>query len=109
MCVCVCVLASLCECVHVCAQGRVWSGCRPMSPDGLPIVGRLPHTANVHVNCGHGMMGWTLCGATATMIVDVLSRPPTAPPDSVAEAACSPERFLWLWGLNSARLIRSPR
>ena len=40
-----------------------WAGERPMTPDGLPIVGPSK-LRNLSLNVGHGMFGWTLsCGA----------------------------------------------
>ncbi len=41
-----------------------WMGTRPMTPDSRPIV-RSCGARNVYVNCGHGMLGWTLAAATA--------------------------------------------
>lgn len=44
-----------------------WTGLRPMTPDGTPIVG---HTAfpNLYLNTGHGTLGWTMsCGLSATL------------------------------------------
>ena len=35
-------------------------GMRPMVPDTLPVVGRLPSRENVYVNTGHQMLGVTL-------------------------------------------------
>jgi D-amino-acid dehydrogenase len=41
-----------------------WAGERPMTPDGLPIVGPS-RLRNLSLNVGHGMFGWTLsCGAS---------------------------------------------
>jgi D-amino-acid dehydrogenase len=41
-----------------------WAGERPMTPDGLPIVGPSKLN-NLSLNVGHGMFGWTLsCGAS---------------------------------------------
>lgn len=41
-----------------------WAGERPMTPNGLPIVGPSP-LKNLSLNVGHGMFGWTLsCGAS---------------------------------------------
>jgi D-amino-acid dehydrogenase len=40
-----------------------WSGLRPMTPDGPPIVGPTRYK-NLHLNTGHGTLGWTMaCGA----------------------------------------------
>lgn len=37
-----------------------WAGIRPMTPDGLPVLGRLPGVSNGWVAAGHGMLGVTL-------------------------------------------------
>ena len=50
-----------------------WAGLRPMMPDMMPRVGRGRH-ARVFYNTGHGHLGWTLSGATAAMIGDVIAR-----------------------------------
>jgi D-amino-acid dehydrogenase len=36
------------------------AGIRPMTPDGMPIIGRLGELANMYVSTGHGMQGITL-------------------------------------------------
>jgi D-amino-acid dehydrogenase len=44
-----------------------WTGLRPMTPDGPPIIGRLEHK-NLFINAGHGTLGWTqACGAAQTI------------------------------------------
>ncbi|PRP61126.1 D-amino acid dehydrogenase, partial [Bacillus halotolerans] len=50
-----------------------WAGLRPMMPDMMPRVGRGRH-ARVFYNTGHGHLGWTLSGATAAMVGDVIAR-----------------------------------
>ncbi|HUF76774.1 MAG TPA: FAD-dependent oxidoreductase [Longimicrobiales bacterium] len=53
-----------------------WCGLRPMSVDGMPIVGPLPGVAGVSVATGHGMLGLTLAPVTGAMIANhVLGRP----------------------------------
>jgi D-amino-acid dehydrogenase len=51
----------------------IGSGLRPMSPDGLPIIGLLKGYRNLAVATGHGMMGLTLGPATGIAIADLLS------------------------------------
>ena len=41
-------------------MSRPWVGNRPMTPDGLPILGAIPGTENAYVATGHGMLGVTL-------------------------------------------------
>jgi D-amino-acid dehydrogenase len=36
------------------------AGIRPMTPDGLPVIGRLGELTNTYVSSGHGMQGITL-------------------------------------------------
>ncbi|UNZ15986.1 FAD-dependent oxidoreductase [Streptomyces sp. 891-h] len=50
------------------AQPRGWTGLRPMTPDGLPVVGPLPGRDNVLVASGHCMLGVTLAPVTAELI-----------------------------------------
>jgi D-amino-acid dehydrogenase len=45
-----------------------WAGLRPMTADGLPIVGRLRPESNVLVASGHGMLGLTLAPSTAKTV-----------------------------------------
>ena len=40
--------------------GRAWMGMRPMVPDSLPVIGKLPSRENVYVNTGHQMSGITV-------------------------------------------------
>ena len=42
-----------------------WAGSRPMSPDGLPLLGRPRGLENLIVAGGHGMFGLSLAPATA--------------------------------------------
>jgi D-amino-acid dehydrogenase len=45
-----------------------WAGVRPMTPDGLPIIGALPGLDNAWVATGHGMLGITLAPGTGQAI-----------------------------------------
>lgn len=66
-----------------------WAGLRPMTPDGLPVVGRIPHAPEVVLATGHAMLGVTLAPRTATLVADLLAgRPP-----STVLAPFAPERF----------------
>ncbi len=50
-----------------------WRGLRPVSPDGLPYVGRLKRYKNVSVAAGHAMMGLSLAPITGQLMSEVLS------------------------------------
>mgnify|MGYP001549964170 CR=1 FL=1 len=48
-----------------------WGGFRPMTPDSLPTIGPSK-IKGVHLNIGHGMLGWTLaCASGYDAAVDV--------------------------------------
>ncbi|MEX2466502.1 MAG: FAD-dependent oxidoreductase [Gemmatimonadota bacterium] len=49
-----------------------WSGLRPMSADGLPLIGELPGPGGAWIATGHGMLGLTLGPVTGEMIADAL-------------------------------------
>jgi D-amino-acid dehydrogenase len=48
------------------------AGMRPMTPDGMPIIGLLPSTANAYVSSGHGMLGVTLGPGTSRALADAI-------------------------------------
>lgn len=49
------------------------SGLRPLSPDGLPYIGRSDKCKNLTIAAGHAMMGWTMGPATAKLISEIIS------------------------------------
>lgn len=66
--------------------GRAWTGVRPMSPDGWPIVGQ---SKEVLVAAGHSRQGWLLAPLTAEIIAALVAGRP-AP---AAARAFAPQRF----------------
>ena len=55
-----------------------WMGPRPSLPDGLPVVDRSPHFANVYFAFGHAHFGLTEAPTTGKLIADLIAgRPPT--------------------------------
>lgn len=52
---------------------RVWTGPRPMTPDGLPVIGWLPGYRNLAIASGHAMLGVTLAPATGEAVADLLT------------------------------------
>lgn len=48
------------------------AGMRPMTPDGLPIMGRLGPLSNAYVSTGHGMLGVTLAPGAAAAMTDLV-------------------------------------
>jgi len=67
-----------------------WAGLRPMTPDGLPIIGKLGLLRNAYIASGHGMLGLTLAPATAEIVTEMVTRNRMP---MVADAI-SPNRFL---------------
>lgn len=49
-----------------------WSGLRPMTPDGTPVIGKTP-IDNLFLNTGHGTLGWTMACGSARIIADLVS------------------------------------
>jgi D-amino-acid dehydrogenase len=54
------------------AKATFWSGLRPMTPDGPPVIGPTRY-ANLHLNTGHGTLGWTMACGSARVLADLLS------------------------------------
>lgn len=53
-------------------QASFWSGLRPMTPDGTPLVGRSP-LSNLYLNTGHGTLGWTMACGSGQLLADLIS------------------------------------
>jgi D-amino-acid dehydrogenase len=49
-----------------------WSGPRPVTPDGLPMIGRFGAYRNLSIASGHAMLGVTQAPSTAIAIADLL-------------------------------------
>jgi D-amino-acid dehydrogenase len=56
-----------------------WAGLRPMTADGLPLIGRAPALEHVCVATGHGMLGVTLAPATGALVAPLVLEGRTAP------------------------------
>ena len=48
-------------------------GLRPVSPDGLPYLGKSSHLNNLTIATGHAMMGWSLGPATGKLVAELIS------------------------------------
>lgn len=52
-----------------------WTGMRPATPTGLPVLGRQPQgPANLYLNTGHGGLGLTLAAGSAVEVADAITR-----------------------------------
>ena len=51
------------------AELHAWTGMRPATPKGLPVLGRQPQgPANLYLNTGHGGLGFTLAAGSAVQV-----------------------------------------
>lgn len=62
------------------APSHFWSGLRPMTPDGTPIVGATP-VPNLFLNTGHGTLGWTMACGSGRLLASLVGgeEPPIDP------------------------------
>jgi D-amino-acid dehydrogenase len=63
----------LCEVEDV----QPWSGLRPATPTGLPVIGPT-RTENLLVNVGHGALGFTLAAGSGKLLADLVAGRPTS-------------------------------
>ncbi|SMC26698.1 D-amino-acid dehydrogenase [Andreprevotia lacus DSM 23236] len=54
------------------AQASAWTGLRPMTPDGTPLV-CATDIRGVFLNTGHGTLGWTMACGSAKVVADLVS------------------------------------
>jgi D-amino-acid dehydrogenase len=55
------------------AQASFWTGLRPTTPDGTPIVGATP-LRNLFLNTGHGTLGWTMACGSGRLLADLMAK-----------------------------------
>jgi D-amino-acid dehydrogenase len=68
---------------------KPWFGYRPVSPDGLPYIGRFKSFANLSVAAGHAMMGLSLGPITGRLMSELLDGAAT----SIPMTQLSPDRY----------------
>ncbi|MEZ4854990.1 MAG: FAD-dependent oxidoreductase [Gelidibacter sp.] len=49
------------------------SGLRPVSPDGLPYIGKSSKCKNLTIATGHAMMGWSMATGTGKIVAEIIS------------------------------------
>ncbi len=63
-----------------------WTGLRPMTPDGTPVIGPTRYP-NLFLNTGHGTLGWTMSAGSGRAVADaVLGRTPEISFDGLTAA-----------------------
>lgn len=68
------------------ADANFWSGLRPMTPDGTPVVGATS-IPNLYLNTGHGTLGWTMaCGSGRLAASLIGGTPPPIDPTGLGLA-----------------------
>ena len=70
-------------------KNKATSGLRPVSPDGLPFIGKTSKYDNLTIAAGHAMMGWSLGPITGKLVTQAISNEKFA----VDMGLLSPERF----------------
>ena len=68
---------------------RTWSGLRPLTPDGRPIVGPDPDVRGLWYATGHGRNGVLLAGLTGEIIASMIATGTS----EIEIASLAPERF----------------
>ena len=53
-------------------KAEFWTGLRPMTPDGTPIIGPTRYR-NLYLSTGHGTLGWTMAAGSGRVMADVIS------------------------------------
>lgn len=52
-------------------QDKIWFGWRPLSPDGLPYIGRHSRYDNLIIAGGHAMLGISMAAATGKLVEEI--------------------------------------
>ena len=62
------------------SKSQFWTGLRPMTPDGTPIIGKVNSLGkaselhdNVWLNTGHGTLGWTMACGSGQVLADLVA------------------------------------
>ncbi|MCA7024869.1 MULTISPECIES: D-amino acid dehydrogenase [Stenotrophomonas] len=53
------------------SHAEFWTGLRPATPDGTPVVGATPYR-NLFLNTGHGTLGWTMAAGSGRYLADLM-------------------------------------
>ncbi len=53
------------------SRAEFWTGLRPATPDGTPVVGATPYR-NLFLNTGHGTLGWTMAAGSGRYLADLM-------------------------------------
>lgn len=56
------------------SEKETWFGYRPVTPDGLPYIGKAPSFSNVYVAGGHAMLGVSAATGTGKLVTQLIAR-----------------------------------
>jgi len=85
--------SQICPALAKAPVSQTWSGLRPVSADGLPILGADPEIGGLWYATGHGRNGILLSGITGVLIKQLITGEATVIEDLTAY---DPGRF-WRW------------
>ena len=68
---------------------KIWNGLRPVTPDGLPYIGKVSKYDNVVFAGGHAMLGISQGTGTGKLVSEIIERKNT----SIDIHAFNPDRF----------------
>ena len=51
---------------------NVWTGMRPVTPDGVPVIDKIPNMENLIVATGHAMLGMTMGPITGKVVSEIV-------------------------------------
>ncbi|HEY6432262.1 MAG TPA: FAD-dependent oxidoreductase [Acetobacteraceae bacterium] len=74
---------------------EIWSGLRPCTPDGLPMIGWAPGFDNLIIATGHGMSGLQLSTVTGRLVKELVFHEPPSHDLQLVR----PDRFTPFFGL----------
>ncbi len=73
-------------------ESRSWAGLRPVTPDGLPLVGPAPDLGHLWYATGHGRNGILLAAITAILLQQMIRGEPVHEHAKVLDPA-----RMWVW------------
>ena len=68
---------------------KIWNGLRPVTPDGLPYIGKVNDFTNLIIAGGHAMLGISQATGTGKLVSEIIGDKPT----TIDISAFKPDRF----------------
>jgi D-amino-acid dehydrogenase len=59
-------------------EEKIWNGLRPLTPDGLPYIGRAVAYENLVIAGGHAMLGLSLAAGTGKLVEEIIGAKETS-------------------------------